>query len=203
LMHRVNIIAEYGNKTEKDIEITVGSLLLVQQDSGSISTLALQPYLITTSNYVKKITASYGSNIAYALLIKNREDVFVTIASDHTDPDAERCNLISGKHTYPKVIARRAWSLDSVEDHWDSIELRNMAIINDEKKIAQQLMGRELPQPSIVLEMIEDTMEEPRNMIIIVERRVMPEDYVASNYYEISIIDNANKRSIEHYYWVD
>jgi len=60
-----------------------------------------------------------------------------------------------------------------------------------------------LPQPSIVLEMIEDTMEEPRNMIIIVERRVMPEDYVASNYYEISIIDNANKRSIEHYYWVD
>jgi len=41
LMHRVNIIAEYGNKTEKDIEITVGSLLLVQQDSGSISTLAL------------------------------------------------------------------------------------------------------------------------------------------------------------------
>jgi hypothetical protein len=55
-MHRVNIIAEYGNKTEKDIEITVGSLLLVQQDSGSISTLALQPYLITTSNYVKKIT---------------------------------------------------------------------------------------------------------------------------------------------------
>jgi len=78
-----------------------------------------------------------------------------------------------------------------------------MAIINDEKKIAQQLMGRELPQPSIVLEMIEDTMEEPRNMIIIVERRVMPEDYVASNYYEISIIDNANKRSIEHYYWVD
>jgi len=75
LMHRVNIIAEYGNKTEKDIEITVGSLLLVQQDSGSISTLALQPYLITTSNYVKKITASYGSNIAYALLIKNREDV--------------------------------------------------------------------------------------------------------------------------------
>jgi len=60
-----------------------------------------------------------------------------------------------------------------------------------------------LPQPSIVLEMIEDTMEEPRNMIIIVERRVMPEDYVASNYYEISIIDNVSKRSIEHYYWVD
>jgi hypothetical protein len=64
-------------------------------------------------------------------------------------------------------------------------------------------MGRELPQPSIVLEMIEDTMEEPRNMIIIVERRIMPEDYVSSNYYEISMIDNVGKRSIEHYYWVD
>jgi len=60
-----------------------------------------------------------------------------------------------------------------------------------------------LPQPSIVLEMIEDTMEEPRNMIIIVERRIMPEDYVSSNYYEISMIDNVSKRSIEHYYWVD
>ncbi|WP_291766767.1 DUF2848 domain-containing protein [Caldivirga sp. UBA161] len=202
-MHRVNIIAEYGNKAEKDIEITVGSLLLVQQDSGSISTIALQPYLITTSNYVKKITASYGSNIAYALLIKNREDVFITVASDHTDPDAERCSVISGKHTYPKVIARRAWSLENIEDHWDLIELRNMAIINDEKKMAQQFTGRELPQPSIVLEMIEDTVEEPRNMVIIVERRIMPEEYVVSNYYELSIIDNSNKRSIEHYYWVD
>lgn len=202
-MHRVNIIVEYGNRTEKDIEITVGSLLLVQQNSGSISTIALQPYLITTSNYVKKITPSYGSNIAYALLIKNREDIFITVASDHTDPDAERCSLISGKHTYPKVIARRAWSLDTVEDHWGSIEIRNVAIINDEKRVVQQLMGKDLPQPSIVLEMIEDTMEEPRNMIIVVERRVMPEEYITSNYYEISIIDNVNKRTIEHYYWVD
>lgn len=203
MMHRVNIIVEYGNRTEKDIEITVGSLLLVQQNSGSISTIALQPYLITTSNYVKKITPSYGSNIAYALLIKNREDIFITVASDHTDPDAERCSLISGKHTYPKVIARRAWSLDTVEDHWGSIEIRNVAIINDEKRVVQQLMGKDLPQPSIVLEMIEDTMEEPRNMIIVVERRVMPEEYITSNYYEISIIDNVNKRTIEHYYWVD
>lgn len=202
-MHRVNITIEYGNRAEKEVEITVGSLLMVLQSVNGLSTLNLQPYLITTSNYVRKVSQSYGSNIAYTLLLKNREDVYVTVASDHTDPEAEACNLISGKHTYPKVIARRAWPLDTVEDHWDSLELRNTAVVNDEKRIAQRILGKELPQPSIVLEMLEDLVEEPRNMVVIVEKRVMPEEYIVSNYYEISINDPVGNRSIIHYYWVD
>ena len=201
-MHRVNVVVE-AQGVERDVEVTVGSLLLVQHDSGGLSTMMLQPYLITTSNYIRKISAMSGSNIAYAILIKSKEDIYVTVASDHTDVDAERCSIIAGKHTYPKVIARRVWDLDYVENNWDNIELRSNAIINDEKKVAQVVRGPELPQPSIVLEMVENAIEEPRNMVIIVEKKINPMDYISSNYYEIQMVNNADKRSIMHYYWVD
>lgn len=58
------------------------------------------------------------------LLITDR-GTFVTVGSDHTDRLAERQSIVLSKRLAPKVVAREAWALEDVKEHWDQLTLRS------------------------------------------------------------------------------
>lgn len=200
-MHRINITVEFG-KSERDVEIAVSGLALVQRGSRGLDNYQLQPYLVTTGNYVKMVSEAHAGELSYALLIKDEGEVYVTVASDHSDKEAEKCNLVAGKHMYPKVIARRAWRLRDVEPKWGGMELRSWVELNGEKRQAAYLKGSDFPSPGSVVSIIGKTASDLRNLVIIV-KPLSPLASMSSSYNEISIEDPTTGRSINHYYWVE
>ena len=61
----------------------------------------------------------------------------LTIGSDHTDRKAETMGIALSKQLCGKPIGRELWLLDEVVEHWDRLELRSFATIND-KRVAYQ-----------------------------------------------------------------
>jgi Protein of unknown function (DUF2848) len=59
------------------------------------------------------------------LLFFHGGELFVSIASDHTDRALETHSVALSKQICVKPVARTAWRMDEVADHWDGLTLRS------------------------------------------------------------------------------
>ncbi|MDO6788319.1 DUF2848 domain-containing protein [Cobetia marina] len=67
-----------------------------------------------------------GSGEVETCLVSDAEGtLWVTIASDHTDRKLEAVGVAESKQLCAKPIARHAWKLSEVIDHWDSLEIES------------------------------------------------------------------------------
>ncbi|NPA69896.1 MAG: DUF2848 domain-containing protein [Crenarchaeota archaeon] len=224
-MHRLNVTIEFKNGNERDIEIAVNELIVFSWTGRNIDIVKklveerekygikprtipeyyrLQPYLITTSNYIRKISDTHVGEVEYVLLIRNEDEIFITVGSDHTDIDAERCNILAGKHMYPKVVARRAWPLDEVEKHIDKIILRSWILEDSKKTLYQDGNIGMLIRPEKLIEQVREIVEDMRNVVVFSGTiPTVTGQLKVSEYFEIKMIDPVLDREISHYYWVD
>lgn len=84
----------------------------------------LPPALLTQSQQLITTAEETSGEAEVALLVAG-DEVYVTIASDHTDRAAERIDVALSKGVCHKVLAQHAWTLSDVADHWDSLWLRS------------------------------------------------------------------------------
>jgi hypothetical protein len=85
---------------------------------------SVAPELITQEDAIVT-TETATSGEAEVGLVVDGGQVYVTVASDHTDRAVERIDIAVSKRLCPKVIATAAWRLDDVAAHWDSLRLRS------------------------------------------------------------------------------
>ncbi len=224
-MHRLNVTIEFKNGNERDIEIAVNELIVFSWTGRNIDIVKklveerekygikpktipecyrLQPYLITTSNYIRKISETHAGEVEYVLLIRNEDEIFITVGSDHTDLEAERCSCLAGKHMYPKVVARRAWPLEEVEDHLDKIVLRSWILEDSKKVIYQEGNLGLLIRPEKLIEQVREIVGDLRNVVVFSGTiPTITGELKVSEYFEIKMIDPVLNREISHYYWID
>ena len=67
-------------------------------------------------------------------------ELYVTVASDHTDRALERQSVALAKQLCAKPVARTAWLLAEVEEHWDELELR-ATIVEGDREVLYQADG--------------------------------------------------------------
>lgn len=83
---------------------------------------------LTTADTVEVATATSCGEIEFALLI-DHDEIWVAVASDHTDRGLETIDILASKQTCVKVLSENVWRLGNIEDHWDDLifEARNPA----------------------------------------------------------------------------
>jgi hypothetical protein len=77
------------------------------------------------------------SGEAEVCLVVDGDDVLVTLASDHTDREVEASDLAVSKRVCPKVVARAAWTADSLGGRWSELALRSW-IVEDGREVVYQ-----------------------------------------------------------------
>jgi len=99
------------------------------------------------------VTHNQTSGEAEIALIFDQGDIYVTLASDHTDRAAETLDIAVSKLACPKIIASEAWRIESVRDQWDGMLLRSWIKENDHRVAYQEGAAGELLSPDDLLEM--------------------------------------------------
>lgn len=94
--------------------------------------------LVTTADQIQVISGQTSGEVEFALLIGDDGEVYVTVASDHTDRAAERHGVQLSKQLYPNVLAPEVWPYSEVCGHWDRLVLRSWATIADERTPYQE-----------------------------------------------------------------
>jgi len=54
--------------------------------------------------------------------------LYVSVASDHTDRKLEAHSVALSKQVCPKPVARAAWPMAEVQDHWDELQIRSRIV---------------------------------------------------------------------------
>lgn len=95
------------------------------------------------------------------LIFAHRGELFVSLASDHTDRQLEAHSVALSKQICVKPVARAAWPLQEVLEHWDSLILRSWIREEGEWRLYQQGCLAALRTPGDLLERYFTGMQPP------------------------------------------
>jgi len=85
-----------------------------------------------------EVLGSTSSGEAEPLLIKSGNEIWLGLASDHTDRKLETYSVAYSKQACLKPIANNLWKLSEVQDHQDELILRSWVIEDDQWRPYQQ-----------------------------------------------------------------
>jgi hypothetical protein len=141
------------------------------------------------------------SGEAEVLLIADGDELFVSLASDHTDRAAEAIDIAMSKGICPKMCAHEAWPVASIDGRWGELELRSYIGTDDGEVLYQQGACSSLVSPPELLENL--PFARPRRFAMLtgtvpVEGGVRP-----ASYFRGELHDPATGRSIALSYRID
>ena len=109
---------------------------------------------LTTGSRLEVTTAASCGEVEFALLI-DKDEVWVAVASDHTDRALEAVDIVASKQNCAKVISSCVWRLEDVESHWDELifEARTPA---DDDRAYQSSSVSALRPPRELIELVHE-----------------------------------------------
>ncbi|HEJ6947608.1 TPA: DUF2848 domain-containing protein [Serratia marcescens] len=108
-----------------------------------------------------EVIGNATSGEAEPLIFAHRGELFVSLASDHTDRQLEAHSVALSKQICVKPVARAAWPLQEVLEHWDSLILRSWIKEEGEWRLYQQSSLAALRTPGDLLERYFTGMQPP------------------------------------------
>ncbi len=159
--------------------------------------------LATTSTSIQVLGAESSGEVEYALLFRDKGEVFVTVASDHTDRAFERYGIQPAKQLCPKVLAPEIWPYDEVRGHWDHLVLRCWAIRQDERTLYQQAEVAELLPPEYWFDILTETNIVQPGLVFLGGTPSTIAGWVFAEAYELELEDPILRRMIQHRYEIE
>jgi 2-keto-4-pentenoate hydratase/2-oxohepta-3-ene-1,7-dioic acid hydratase in catechol pathway len=104
----------------------------------------LSTSLAVRDDQIQVLGPETSGEIEYALLVAPGGQVYVTVASDHSDRAVERYGIQLSKQLCPDVLAPEAWPYEEVQPHWDRLVLRCWATKDGQRRLYQEAALAEL-----------------------------------------------------------
>jgi len=118
-------------------------------------------HLLSQADSVE-VVGAHTSGEVEPLLFVHAEELFISVASDHTDRPLETHSVALSKQVCAKPVGHHAWRWQEVKPHWDAVMLRSWIVAHDgsetlyqegaaasllspEALLAQYLDGRAMP----------------------------------------------------------
>lgn len=142
------------------------------------------------------------SGEAEVALLMHGDEIFVSLASDHTDRAAEALDIPLSKLACPKIVARSAWPLGQVQGHWDELEIRSWIAENGRRVLYQEGCAAELLRPG---ELLAQTPfgRRPRSFVMLAGTLAALGGIRGSNHFWAELRDPRLNRSISLDYRVE
>lgn len=99
--------------------------------------LNFSPYLVMTSDTVDVVSPESSGEVEYVVL-KDGDQMFIGVGSDHTDRGLEKYSIPASKQMYAKVLAPMVWPYDEVRGHWNEIIVRAWSSVGGTRTLYQQ-----------------------------------------------------------------
>ena len=83
----------------------------------------IEPEKIFSQTKLVVVGGETSGEVEVFLARDGRGDLYVTLASDHTDRGLEKVSVSKAKQICSKIVAPCFWKVADVREHWDKIEL--------------------------------------------------------------------------------
>ncbi|NDG39602.1 MAG: DUF2848 domain-containing protein [Betaproteobacteria bacterium] len=147
-----------------------------------------------------QLVGSHSSGEAEVFVFMADGELHLSVASDHTDRKLESHSVALSKQLCVKPVARTAWRLAEVVDHWDELELRSRIVEAGVEVLYQHgtLASLRTPQDLIKRHDASGTLGQNTGMLcgtMAVIGGIRP-----AAVFEMELVDPRSGRSIRHRY---
>jgi hypothetical protein len=120
------IIAGYTGRDREKVQHHIDELAALGiAPPPSVPAYWLQPPWLAVQADDVVVVGAQTSGEAELALVGDADELFVTLASDHTDRAAEAIDVELSKAVCPVPVATEAWPVADVDGHWDELVLRS------------------------------------------------------------------------------
>ncbi len=115
----------YAGRNQESVQAHVDELvkLGVSRPYAIPAMYWIDPERIFSRDFVNVVGEETSGEVEVFLAQDERGELYVTLASDHTDRGLESVSVSKAKQICSKIIAPCFWKVDDVRKHWDEIEL--------------------------------------------------------------------------------
>jgi hypothetical protein len=163
----------------------------------------LSNHLATTSDRLQALGPASSGEIEYALLVDAAGDVYVTIASDHSDRAMEQYGIQLAKQLYPDVLAPEVWPYAEVAPHWDQLRLRCWFTWEGTRTLYQDALASELLSADQWLHVLSEEGIRQPGLVFLSGTPNSVAELVSADAYDLEFTDPVLGRNIRHHYEVE
>lgn len=147
------IVAGFAGRDREEVEHHIVELeaLGVARPSSVPLFYRVSATLLDTSSRIQ-VVGTQSSGEVEAVLLAADGELFVGVASDHTDREAEAISVALSKQLCAKPMGKTVWPFADVEGHWDRLVLRAHAVIGGERVLYQEGPVSGLLAPQTLME---------------------------------------------------
>ncbi len=161
---------------------------------------ALGNHLLTTSDVIQVHGDNTSGEVEYVLL-NHKDELFITVGSDHTDRRLETHSIPKAKNMCLNVMAQDVWPYDEVKDHFGALELVSWVWRNGERLLYQKDLCSALLAPEYWLNDLKTRIRGFKQGLVFFSGTIGTlEGLITGDVYEFALTDPVLKRSIRHNY---
>jgi hypothetical protein len=161
---------------------------------------ALGNHLLTTADAIQVHGEDTSGEVEY-VLFWHRDEIFVTLGSDHTDRRLEKHSIPKSKNLCLNVMAAEAWPYTEVKEHFDKLVLDCSVTRNGVDAPYQNDVTGALIGPDYWITELEQRLGQLEDGLVLFSGAIGTiAGLVVGDAYSFRMIDPVLNRSIEHRY---
>jgi hypothetical protein len=161
---------------------------------------ALGNHLLTTSEAIQVHGAKTSGEVEYVLL-KHKNELYVTVGSDHTDRLLEAHSIPKAKNMCLNVMAREMWPYEEVKDHFSQLGLACWVWVDGKRSLYQKDLCSALLPPEYWLNDLEARIGSFGEGTVLFSGTIgTVAGLVVGDSYEFTMTDPVLHRTISHKY---
>ncbi len=162
------------------------------------------PSALTSETSIEVYEEETSGEIEYVLFVKDDQNIYIGIGSDHTDRKLEELDIPRAKQITPNLISPVVWELSDVVDHWDDLSMECSIKKGADTILYQKGSLGLLMSPAELMEFVSQKIEGSLNNIVIFSGTVKmeTEDFVFADTFSGLLADPTLDRSIGFSYAV-
>ncbi|WAT01157.1 DUF2848 domain-containing protein [Rouxiella chamberiensis] len=154
-----------------------------------------------TQDKTVEVIGSASSGEAEVFIFTHRGEMFVSLASDHTDRELESHSVALSKQLCIKPVATTAWRMKDVAEHWDQLILRAWIKEDGEYRLYQEGPLSSLRKPDDLLSRYLEESEVPADGLGMTCGTVAAIGGIRpATEFRMELVDEILGRSISHTY---
>lgn len=155
-------------------------------------------HAITTADSIEVYGEETSGELEYVLLVRNEDEIYVGVGSDHTDRKLEEVDIPRSKQLCPNVLGSLVWPLSEVSGHWDQLSMRCHVAKGSEKTLYQETRLKAIMSPQALMDFIKAHINIPLKNAVIYSGTVglVSGKFIYADRFEAELVDEVLQRKL-------
>lgn len=197
------VAAGYTGRNQENVKAHIDELseLGVPTPYATPAFYWVSPHRLVFHNTITVVGEQTSPEVEFFIASDAGGQLYITVASDHTDRELETVSVSKAKQACDKVLGETFWSVADIDAHWNEMQLQSQVLHNGNWQLYQSgTLGDILPYQELLAMAAQDCCSGSKISLLSGTIPIIGGDTLYTSQCEITLTDPVLDRSITKTY---